>query len=220
MNLFTIGYEGRTADELPGSVAASGITTVVDVRDLPLSRKRGFSKTALASLLAGSGVGYVHERRLGNPTPLRRAVTGRSSRMRLPRGLMDLSSSTSRFWRERILITVKTYPTPHPTHHEAVYTAGINEAGEWRRLWPIPFRYLEKGRQFRRYEWIDVALRKQSGDPRPESHVVDPDTIVCDGFVDASRHWGARRAILVPHAAASIEELQDRRTRDGTSMGL
>jgi len=71
MNLFTIGYEGRTADELPGSVAASGITTVVDVRDLPLSRKRGFSKTALASLLAGSGVRYVHERRLGNPKPLR-----------------------------------------------------------------------------------------------------------------------------------------------------
>jgi len=133
---------------------------------------------------------------------------------------MDLSSSTSRFWRERILITVKTYPTPHPTHHEAVCTAGINEAGEWRRLWPIPFRYLEKGRQFRRYEWIDVALRKQSGDPRPESHVVDPDTIVPDGFIPAGRYWGARRAILVPHAAASIEELQDRRATDGTSMGF
>src|SRR5665647_3317535 len=122
------------------------------------------------------------------PTP--RAATGRSSRMRLPRGLMDLSSDTSRFWRERILITVKTYPTPQPPHHEAVCTAGINAAGKWRRLWPIPFRYLEKGRQFRRYEWIDVALRKQSGDLRPESHVVDPDTIVRDGFVDARRHWG------------------------------
>ena len=71
MNLFTIGYEGRTADELPRSVAASGITTVIDVRDLPLSRKRGFSKTALALLLAGSGVDYVHERGLGNPKPLR-----------------------------------------------------------------------------------------------------------------------------------------------------
>ena len=121
---------------------------------------------------------------------------GRSSRMRLPRGLMDLSSDTSRFWRDRILITVKTYPTPHPTHHEAVCTAGINAAGKWRRLWPIPFRYLEKGRQSRRYEWIDVALRKQSGDLRPESHVVDPDTIVRDGFVDARRHWGARRAMV------------------------
>ena len=71
MILLTIGYEGRTADELPGSVAASGVTTVIDVRDLPLSRKRGFSKTALAALLAQSGVDYVHERPLGNPKPLR-----------------------------------------------------------------------------------------------------------------------------------------------------
>ena len=133
---------------------------------------------------------------------------------------MDLSSDTSRFWRERILITVKTYPTPHPRHHEAVCTAGINEAGEWRRLWPIPFRFLEKERQFRRYEWIEVALREQTGDPRPESHVVDPDSIVRDGFVDARRRWGARRAILVPRAVSSLEELQGRRARDGTSMGF
>jgi uncharacterized protein (DUF488 family) len=71
MNLFTIGYEGRTVNDLPASMAASGVTTVVDVRDLPLSRKRGFSKTALASLLAQSGVDYVHERGLGNPKALR-----------------------------------------------------------------------------------------------------------------------------------------------------
>jgi len=42
---------------------------------------------------------------------------------------MDLSSDTSRFWREHVLITVKTYPAPHPKHHEAVCTAGINAAG-------------------------------------------------------------------------------------------
>jgi uncharacterized protein (DUF488 family) len=71
MTLFTIGYEGRAADELPGSVAAAGVTTLVDVRDLPLSRKRGFSKTALSERLAESGVEYVHERRLGSPKPLR-----------------------------------------------------------------------------------------------------------------------------------------------------
>ena len=53
-----------------------------------------------------------------------------------------------------------------------------------------------------------------------ESHVIDPDTIVPDGFIPAGRHWVARRAILVPHAAASIEELQNRRAMDGTSMGF
>lgn len=134
---------------------------------------------------------------------------------------MDLPSGTSRFWRERILVTVKTYPTPHPRHHEFVCTAGINEAGDWRRLWPIPFRYLRKERQFRRYEWVDVDIRKQTGDPRRESHVVDPDTLHRSGdFVDARHRWRARRGLLVPHAAASIEELQDRRRADGTSMGF
>ncbi len=71
MNLFTIGYEGRSTDEFADSVAAVGVTTLVDVRDLPFSRKRGFSKNALAALLGDSGVEYVHERRLGNPKPLR-----------------------------------------------------------------------------------------------------------------------------------------------------
>ena len=47
MNLFTIGYEGRSADELPSSVAASGVTTVVDVRDLPLIRKRNYQFVVL-----------------------------------------------------------------------------------------------------------------------------------------------------------------------------
>lgn len=71
MNLFTMGYEGLSANDLPRSVTASGVTTVVDVRELPLSRKRGFSKVALASILAVAGVDYRHERRLGNPKPLR-----------------------------------------------------------------------------------------------------------------------------------------------------
>jgi len=134
---------------------------------------------------------------------------------------MDSPSVTSRFRRERVLITVKTYPTPHARHHESVCTAGINEAGEWRRLWPIPFRFLEKERQFRRYEWIEVDIRKQTGDPRRESHVVDPDSIRRAGdFVRAGRHWQARRNLLVPHAVASIEHLQDLLHADGTSMGF
>ena len=69
--LFTVGYQGQGADALSDSIAAAGVTTLVDVRDLPFSRKRGFSKTALAALLSASGVEYVHERRLGNPKPLR-----------------------------------------------------------------------------------------------------------------------------------------------------
>lgn len=44
-----------------------GVTHVVDVRELPLSRRPGLSKTALARALGEVGIGYTHVRGLGNP---------------------------------------------------------------------------------------------------------------------------------------------------------
>lgn len=43
----------------------------MDVRELPLSRRRGFSKTALGEALGAVGIEYVHVRALGNPKPNR-----------------------------------------------------------------------------------------------------------------------------------------------------
>lgn len=67
IELFTIGYEGRSVDELLGDLVQAGIERLVDVRELPLSRKRGFSKTALGEALAGQHIEYRHIRPLGNP---------------------------------------------------------------------------------------------------------------------------------------------------------
>lgn len=50
----------------------------LDVRELPLSRKRGFSKTALAAALGDVEIEYEHVRALGNPKPYRELYkTGR-----------------------------------------------------------------------------------------------------------------------------------------------
>lgn len=65
--LFTIGYEGRALDELIAALAAHRVDRVIDVRELPLSRRRGFSKTPLAAALAAAGIEYVHLRQAGNP---------------------------------------------------------------------------------------------------------------------------------------------------------
>ena len=43
------------------------------MRELPLSRRKGFSKTALASALGEAGIAYRHDRSLGNPKPARDA---------------------------------------------------------------------------------------------------------------------------------------------------
>ncbi|MBA3393051.1 MAG: DUF488 domain-containing protein [Deltaproteobacteria bacterium] len=48
-------------------LSAHRIDRVIDVRDLPLSRRRGFSKTPLATALTAHGIEYVHLRQAGNP---------------------------------------------------------------------------------------------------------------------------------------------------------
>ena len=54
--------------------------------------------------------------------------------------------------KERILITVKTYPTISKTHGELVCTAGIREDGSWVRLYPVPFRRMEDYKKFEKYQ--------------------------------------------------------------------
>jgi uncharacterized protein (DUF488 family) len=70
-SLLTIGYEGRTLNELLARLKANRVELVVDVRALPLSHKRGFSKNALAKALEGVGIAYAHRVALGTPKSLR-----------------------------------------------------------------------------------------------------------------------------------------------------
>ncbi len=69
--LFTVGYEGRSLDELIDELLGADVERLVDVRELPLSRRRGFSKRALSEALQQAGIEYVHVRALGNPKPNR-----------------------------------------------------------------------------------------------------------------------------------------------------
>ncbi|MFM0116126.1 DUF488 domain-containing protein [Paraburkholderia nemoris] len=71
MTVFTIGYEGLDIDTFVSMLAEYKIEIVVDIRELPLSRKRGFSKTALAGMLNHAGLEYVHMADLGCPKPVR-----------------------------------------------------------------------------------------------------------------------------------------------------
>lgn len=64
---FTVGYEGRNLDSFIRMLTTLGVNRIVDVRALPLSRRRGFSKTPLSEALATKGIEYVHLREAGNP---------------------------------------------------------------------------------------------------------------------------------------------------------
>lgn len=70
-NLVTIGYEGANVDDFLATLNLIGVTTLLDVRELPISRRRGFAKTALREGLASVGIEYRHEPRLGSPKAMR-----------------------------------------------------------------------------------------------------------------------------------------------------
>ena len=72
--LATIGYEGADLQEFIAALQEAHIECVIDVRELPLSRKRGFSKTALRKALESAGIEYVHLKALGDPKPGRDAA--------------------------------------------------------------------------------------------------------------------------------------------------
>lgn len=69
--LYTFGYEGLDIDAFVARLHAAGVKTVVDVRELPLSRKKGFSKTSFSEALAATNIAYLHAPVLGCPKPIR-----------------------------------------------------------------------------------------------------------------------------------------------------
>ena len=72
IRLATVGYSGISLADLVTVLVHSGIDALIDVRELPLSRRPGFSKTPLSSALREAGIRYVHLRALGNPREHRR----------------------------------------------------------------------------------------------------------------------------------------------------
>ncbi len=70
----TIGYEAATIDGFVSSLKLNDISILIDVRAVALSRKKGFSKTALRERLASEGIGYLHLSALGDPKPGREAA--------------------------------------------------------------------------------------------------------------------------------------------------
>ena len=71
MDLFTVGYEGRTLPQFVRLLKENDITRLVDVRERPASRKRGFSALPLFDALRKAGITYESDRALGNPEEIR-----------------------------------------------------------------------------------------------------------------------------------------------------
>jgi len=123
----------------------------------------------------------------------------------------------------KVLITVKTYPIPSAKYDELVCTAGVTETGDFIRLYPVNFRDLPFSQQYKKYQWIEVVAEKHRGrDVRKESYRPDCDSIQKLGEPIKSNpgNWAERARYALAKKARSMEELQDRRKADRTSLGI
>lgn len=99
---------------------------------------------------------------------------------------------------KNVLIVVKTYPTISKKYDELVCTAGVLENGSWVRIYPIPFRKLDYGNQYKKYQWIEVPIEKNTSDVRPESYqITDVSKIKILHTIGTSKNWSERRKILL-----------------------
>lgn len=103
--------------------------------------------------------------------------------------------------KERILITVKTYPTLSRKYGETVCTAGVRGDGSWVRIYPVPFRRLDEAEQYRKFDWLECDLIKSRTDPRLETcHPADARQLVPAGHMGTEGNWRERRELLLGKA--------------------
>jgi hypothetical protein len=111
--------------------------------------------------------------------------------------------------KERILITVKTYPTLSRKYGETVCTAGVREDGSWVRIYPVPFRRLDESEQYSKFDWIECRLARNSADIRPETfRPVDEAELQPIGHVDTTNRWRERRRIVL-HTSRVYDRLNE-----------
>lgn len=122
---------------------------------------------------------------------------------------------------ERILILAKTNPSPSAQYMETSCVAGINDQGEMRRLYPIPFRLLEKDSQFKKWQWINARVHKSTKDNRSESYRIYVDTIKCGSRIDTKSAWRERRTWIdkLPNFT-SFDVMELARKESGTTLAL
>lgn len=103
--------------------------------------------------------------------------------------------------KQRVLITVKTYPTLSRKYGETVCTAGIRPDGTWVRMYPVPFRRLQEGEQYRKFDWLECQLRRHTADPRPETYrPVDFSELQPQGHMGTAQGWRERRELVLKTA--------------------
>jgi hypothetical protein len=124
--------------------------------------------------------------------------------------------------RLRLLVTVKAYPSVSTKYNELVCCAGITEARQWVRLYPVPYRDLPNHTQFQKYDIVEVTCdrREAHKDNRPESWCPRLDTMRVVGHLDVNRgDWSERLKWVEPTVLRGFAELSELQEKENKSLG-
>ncbi|WP_061249802.1 hypothetical protein [Leptospira alstonii] len=109
----------------------------------------------------------------------------------------------------KVLITVKTYPAISTKYGETVCTAGITEEGKWIRIYPFSFRKINYKDRFHKYQWIQLDLKRNTSDFRPESfRPLDYQKIETVGEIPPDGNlWTERRKVVLQNVYTNLDQL-------------
>lgn len=102
---------------------------------------------------------------------------------------------SSQFENRRILITVRAAPNPSQQYNETSCVAGVDLDNRTPiRLFPMPARFLNDTRRFKKYDVINAPVKKAPSDTRPESHNINHDQVEVVGHVNSTPRdgWATR----------------------------
>ncbi|MEM0940524.1 MAG: hypothetical protein AAGI25_12165 [Bacteroidota bacterium] len=127
--------------------------------------------------------------------------------------------------KEKVLITVKTYPSISEKYDELVCTAGFRQDGTWIRIYPIQFRKRSYNEQYSKYQWIEIDLVKNTSDFRKESYrpVSHETEIKIVGEVKPDGDdWKERRKIVLNKIYSNLKMLfaEAKNKEIGTSLAV
>jgi len=127
------------------------------------------------------------------------------------------------YQKETITVIAKTYPECSKKYGCLVCTAGINDKGEWRRLYPIPWSLFwgrnanPTAKGFQTFDVISLPIIRKFQDSRTESYYLNPHTIQDDLQVVAHVHgWNERQEFLSSFVDPNLESLR----RSKRSLGI
>ena len=134
-HLFTFGYEGLDIDAFVARACGAGVKMIVDVRELPLSRKKGFSKSSFRAALAAVGIAYVHMPAAGCPKPIRDRYKADDDWAAYTRGFLAYIATQDSTIRELVKIAKATtaclvcFEADHTTCHRTYVARAARSVG-------------------------------------------------------------------------------------------